>query len=121
MANLSSFFAPDSHAPSKPPYFDGRNNGYWKKPMQAYIEEIEMLMWEVIENGLAVVAQVLAQPAQGEHNAPAVAPVSRTDDEAPKRQALNAKAKHLLYCSLFSSLIEFLHLLQLKKSGIDSK
>lgn len=38
MANLGSFSAPNSHAPDKPPYFDGTNYGNWKQCIQAYIE-----------------------------------------------------------------------------------
>lgn len=61
MANLCNFLASDSHAPSKPPYFDKTSYGYWKQHMQVYIEANDILMWEVIVNGPVILTRAHAQ------------------------------------------------------------
>lgn len=66
MASFGGIFRNDAQAPNKSSYFDGNNYGYWKQMMQSYIEAINLAMWEVIQNGLAIPAQTLQASTQQE-------------------------------------------------------
>lgn len=73
--------------------------------MQAYIEAIDLLMWDVILNGVEKPTEVAAAEPAGENaQAPNAVDVPTTAatclEEAQRKTAKDTKVKHFLYCAL---------------------
>ena len=83
----------EGHSISRPPYFDGRNYIEWKERMKIFIQSVDFKLWLLIKNGPKV-------PTKLVDNEEVEKSEDEYDEEDMKNSELEAKARHILYCTL---------------------
>ncbi|KAG5006114.1 hypothetical protein JHK85_024656 [Glycine max] len=83
----------EHHSISSPPRFDGKNFTEWKERMRTFIQSVDFKLWLVIKNGPKV-------PTKLVDNEEVEKSEDEYDEEDMKNSELEAKARHILYCTL---------------------
>ncbi|KAK9030834.1 hypothetical protein V6N11_032244 [Hibiscus sabdariffa] len=82
-----------SQSIDKPPYFNGAHYSHWKNMMMIFVQSVDYLLWDVIEDGPTIPMKRVGESQ---------VPKERHEWSAQERKQvqLNAKAMHILLCAL---------------------
>ncbi|KAK9008293.1 hypothetical protein V6N11_075193 [Hibiscus sabdariffa] len=82
-----------SQSIDKPPYFNGAHYSHWKNRMMIFVQSVDYLLWDVIEDGPTIPMKRVGELQ---------VPKERHEWSAQERKQvkLNAKAMHILLCAL---------------------
>ncbi|KAK8713222.1 hypothetical protein V6N13_148444 [Hibiscus sabdariffa] len=82
-----------SQSIDKPPYFNGAHYSHWKNRMMIFVQSVDYLLWDIIEDGPTIPMKRVGELQ---------IPKERHEWSAQERRQvqLNAKAMHILLCAL---------------------
>ncbi|KAL4311833.1 hypothetical protein GQ457_01G015740 [Hibiscus cannabinus] len=78
---------------NKPPYFNGAHYSHWKNRMMIFLQSVDYMLWDVIEDG-----PTIPMKRVGELRVPKER--HEWSNQERKQVQLNAKAMHILLCPL---------------------
>ncbi|KAL4273142.1 hypothetical protein GQ457_13G013440 [Hibiscus cannabinus] len=82
-----------SQSIDKPPYFNGAHYSHWKNRMMIFVQSVDYLLWDIIEDG-----PIIPMKRVGELQLPKER--HEWSDRERRQVQLNAKAMHILLCAL---------------------
>ncbi|KAL4340508.1 hypothetical protein GQ457_08G035970 [Hibiscus cannabinus] len=82
-----------SQSIDKPPYFNGAHYSHWKNRMMIFLQSVDYMLWDVIEDGTTIPMKRV-----GELHVPKE--MHEWSNQERKKVQLNAKSMHILLCAL---------------------
>ncbi|KAL4281389.1 hypothetical protein GQ457_03G010150 [Hibiscus cannabinus] len=82
-----------SQSIGKPPYFNGAHYSHWKNRMMIFLQSVDYMLWDVIEDGPTIPMKRVGElqvPKEGHE----------WSNQEKKQVQLNVKAMHILLCAL---------------------
>ncbi|KAH1232050.1 Ankyrin-1 [Glycine max] len=95
-SNLTSNIITEHNSILWPPRFDGKNFTEWKERMRTFIQSVNFKLWLVIKNGPNIPTKLIYKKSEDEYDE------YEYNEEDMKNLELEAKARHILYCTLYA-------------------